>query len=446
MRAAGGCPHNSLGSVMTETRTPGSIPAEALQLATRIASRFDLPSPVEAFDFPGKGNINQQTYRIQAGSRAGAPTYLLQLLNPNVFKKPRAVMDVMVACIRAQEAAAACGALPADQEWESVRLIPTKQGYPYLEIVEGTELHCWRLMEYIPGTHSYKSLREITEARRRLEVAEEAGRGLALFGALTARMQSDGIECPLPGYRDTALYYDQFHSILAGHRTAEEASGCMPEDGELRQSTEAHFLVRTESGEYHRRLQDPQVAPLIELALKQKSYALTLARGLAAGNLQRVVIHGDTKLENFLFSTRTGKAKALVDLDTIMPHTWLSDWGDMVRSLGNIAGEREPDAANIRMDLEVFTAAARGYLAASHPGVRREMDLMVDAPQIMALELGVRFLTDYLRGDSYFALGPQDPPDLNKIRARAQFRLFEHMRENAAQMRRRIAAYMPPAA
>jgi hypothetical protein len=65
---------------------------------------------------------------------------------------------------------------------------------------------------------------------------------------------------------------------------------------------------------------------------------------------------------------------------------------------------------------------------------------MADAPAIMAIELGVRFLTDYLRGDSYFTLGPADPPDLNKTRALVQFRLFEKLRMNADLLKHCIIA------
>jgi Ser/Thr protein kinase RdoA (MazF antagonist) len=145
--------------------------------------------------------------------------------------------------------------------------------------------------------------------------------------------------------------------------------------------------------------------------------------------LRKVVIHGDTKLDNFLFSTRTGKVKALVDLDTIMPHTWLSDWGDMVRSLVNIAGEREVRLEKVAVDRDILTALAKGFLHSALSIRSGEMDLMAEAPQIMALELGVRFLTDYLRGDSYFTPGPGEPPDLNKVRAMVQFRLFERLQE-----------------
>jgi N-acetylhexosamine 1-kinase len=108
----------------------------------------------------------------------------------------------------------------------------------------------------------------------------------------------------------------------------------------------------------------------------------------------------------------------------------------MVRSLVNVAGESEGDLEKIEVDLEVFKAAARGFLSSARDIAQREIELMVDAPQIMALELGVRFLADYLRGDSYFRLGPGDPSDLNKTRALVQFRLFENLHRNAAPVRR----------
>ena len=159
---------------------------------------------------------------------------------------------------------------------------------------------------------------------------------------------------------------------------------------------------------------------------------------MESGRIRRLAIHGDTKLDNFLFSTRTGRVKALVDLDTIMPHTWLADWGDMVRSLVNVAGEKERDLSRVQVDMDVYRAVARGFLSTARRVTPAEVDLMADAPQIIALELGLRFLLDYLRGDSYFKLGPADPPDLNGARAMAQLSLFRRLRERADEARRFI--------
>jgi N-acetylhexosamine 1-kinase len=141
------------------------------------------------------------------------------------------------------------------------------------------------------------------------------------------------------------------------------------------------------------------------------------------------LIHGDTKLDNFLFSARTGRVKALVDLDTIMSHTWLSDWGDMVRSLVNVAGERESDLDRITVDLDVLGALARGFLGSTQNTEPGEIALMAEAPQIMALELGYGFF-DYLREtagqtDSRRTTRPE------QTRAMVRFRLFAQLRNQS---------------
>lgn len=399
--------------------------------AYAIAALFDLPGQIEVFDFPEKGNINRETYLIAAGHPGNRAEYILQRLNPTVFKKPADVMQAMISCIEAQKDAISGGALRDCSEWEPIRLIRTNEGNAYLETVCDDGPSCWRVMARIGRARSYKNLRQISSAGMRLKTAEEVGRGLALFGTLTARMNPLQVQCPLPGYRDTPLYYAQLLSVLAGNRSLDEATPYLPADPELRQSTQEYFLVQAGEEEFRRRLQDALVSRCIGAALENESFALKLVNGLQTGELRTAIIHGDTKLENFLFSTRTGKAIALVDLDTIMPHTWLSDWGDMTRSLINLAGEKETDLEQVRADIRIFERAARGFLRAARHVTEREMALMSDAVQIMSLELGVRFLTDYLRGDSYFRLGPADPPHLNKIRACVQFRLFETMHSNA---------------
>jgi hypothetical protein len=408
-----------------------------LALASRLCSRFELPNPVEVHDFPEKGNINQHTYLVFAG-RSTPAEFLLQRINERVFTRPRSVMRAMIASIEAQRASVAAGRLPAGDEWDTITLVGTRDGLPYLDVDSHRGPSCWRLMVKIPEARTYKSLGEIAGAAERLRVAGEAGRGLALYGDFTCGMPTDGLENPLPGYRDTRLYFAQFRSVLAACRTPDDAARFLPADPTVRQSTQEHFLVHLEEPERRRRVEDPEVRPWIELAQAEEPFGLTLLEGMESGRIRRVAIHGDTKLDNFLFSTRTGRVKALVDLDTIMPHTWLADWGDMVRSLVNVAGEKERDVSRVRVDMDVFRAVARGFLSTATQVTPAEVGLMVDAAQIIALELGLRFLTDHLRGDSYFKLGPADPPDLNRVRGIAQLALFQRLRESAAEARRFI--------
>ncbi len=408
--------------------------------ASRLCSRFRLRHPVEVQDFPEKGNINQHTFLVHAGAAPGPGEYLLQRINERVFTRPRSVMRAMIASIDAQRDAMAAGRLLPGEEWETITLVDTREGQRYLDVENHRGYSCWRLMVKIPESRTYKSLGEIGDPAERLRIAGEAARGLALYGDLTCRMQTDDLENPLPGYRDTPLYYDQLRSVLAGHRTPAEAAGLLPADATVRQSTEEHFLVHLDEREYRRRVDNPGLRPWIELVQAEERFGVTLVQGIASRRIRRVAIHGDTKLDNFLFSTRSGRVKALVDLDTIMPHTWLADWGDMVRSLVNVAGEKERDLSRVGVDMEVYRAVARGFLSTAREVTPAEIDMMADAPQIIALELGLRFLTDYLRGDSYFKLGAADPPDLNRVRAMAQLALFRKLREAAAETRRFVDA------
>jgi hypothetical protein len=425
-----------LRKVVRTVRAEGEYP---LAQANRLASRFLLPTPIEAEDFPEKGNINQHTYLIRAGRPGAAREYLLQRINRQVFTRPRSVMRAMLACIQAQQEALAAGAGPRDAVWETITLLPTNEGSLYLEAPDRGGCECWRLMVKIPESVTYKSLGEISDPALRLQIAEEAGRGLALYGNLTADMDVSGLESPLPGYRDTRLYFDQLLSVLAGNRTLEQAASVLPADPLVRQSTQHHFLVHLPPQEYRRRLEDQDVKMCAALVRRQESFAMTLLSEMRSGRIRTVAIHGDTKLDNFLFCSRTGRAKALVDLDTIMPHTWLVDWGDMVRSLANVAGEKERDASKIQVSMDIYEALARGFLGSVRRASSAEIDHMADAVEIIALELGSRFLTDYLRGDTYFKLGPADPPDLNKVRALAQLTLFGRLREKGEEARRCIS-------
>jgi hypothetical protein len=386
-----------------------------------VVSHFQVNQPITVQPFPGRGNINLHTYDVEAGGGQ----YLLQKVNSNVFAMPYRVMAGMEACINAQ--AQSLG--QSESGWVPIELIKTRTGKTFLDLTDEHGWSVWRLMVRIPDSLTYKSLSELSSREAQLKLAEEVGRGLAIYSDLTSGIDPEGVEGSLPGYRDTALYFRQFHSVLAGNRTLGEAATLLPHDNIVRSSTEKHFLVHCSLAEYQRRLNDADLAPFIQLLKDQESFAMGLWTALGQGRIRPTLIHGDTKIENFLFDSQTGNVKSLVDLDTIMSFTWLADWGDMLRSMVNVAGEKERDLSRISVDTEVFLSVARGFLGASKTVTEQEISMMVQAVQVIALELGLRFLTDYLRGDSYFMLGEDDPEDLNRVRAMVQLTLFRKLLE-----------------
>ncbi|MEM7235571.1 MAG: phosphotransferase, partial [Planctomycetota bacterium] len=288
----------------------------------------------------------------------------------------------------------------------------------------------------------FKSLSEVEAREQQVSIAEEAGRGLAQYGDFTASVDVSQLVSPLPGYRETDVYFDQFQSVLKGSRDLAEAQPFLPKVPTLRQSTQRHFYLHLDDKEFQRRIGDPELQHFIQLVEREREFGMTLVDSRRSGRIRTVAIHGDTKLDNFLFSTRSGQAKALVDLDTIMPNTWLADWGDMSRSLTNVAGEKERDLARVQVDMEIYEALVRGFLLTAEEVTKDEVALMVASVELITLELGVRFLADYLRGDSYFVLGPTDAPDLNKVRAMAQLTLFERLRDRAGDAQACVDRYL----
>lgn len=151
-------------------------------------------------------------------------------------------------------------------------------------------------------------------------------------------------------------------------------------------------------------------------------------RALAAsGALPERTVHNDTKLNNVLVAPDGGAV--VIDLDTVMPGTILSDFGDMVRSATATAAEDEPDLSKVGSRPDFFEAIASGYLDGADLA-EAEVENLTLAGRVSTFEVGVRFLTDYLSGDHYFNTAY---PGHNLVRARNQFRMVESLEAREAE-------------
>ena len=159
---------------------------------------------------------------------------------------------------------------------------------------------------------------------------------------------------------------------------------------------------------------------------------------LAPGALPRRVVHNDCKLNNLLLDDRSGEALCVVDLDTVMPGSAVFDFGELARTGACPAAEDERDLARVRLDADLFAALASGFAAGTRGLLEQdEIRALALAGPLMALENGVRFLTDHLEGDHYFRIAR---PGHNLDRARAQLRLAERMLDAEREMRAVFAA------
>ena len=176
-----------------------------------------------------------------------------------------------------------------------------------------------------------------------------------------------------------------------------------------------------------------QVQPEIEFALARQAEMSAIQNALASGKLPLRVTHNDTKLNNVLLDAKTRKALCVIDLDTVMPGSSLYDFGDSIRFGAATAAEDEKDISKMEMSLDRFRVFTRGYVRACPGLTAKELELLPMGAKTMTMECGVRFLTDYLDGDHYFAVH-RDGQNLD--RARTQFKLVADMEKKWDEMRK----------
>ena len=168
------------------------------------------------------------------------------------------------------------------------------------------------------------------------------------------------------------------------------------------------------------------VADELKFVEKRRAQAGRIVTLMALGEIPERVIHNDSKINNLLFM-KDGSA-VIIDLDTVMPGSVLSDFGDMVRTATASAAEDEADLSKVYSKKEYFEALSRGYISGAAFLTQAEIDNLVFAGQLSTFEVGVRFLTDYINGDTYFHTSY---PEHNLVRARNQFKMVESLEENA---------------
>ena len=156
-----------------------------------------------------------------------------------------------------------------------------------------------------------------------------------------------------------------------------------------------------------------------------------------AGELPLRVTHNDTKINNVLFDESGREAIVVIDLDTVMPGLVGHDFGDAIRFAANTAEEDCTDLKKVAVDLELYRAFAEGFLSMTGKSlIQAEKDTLAVSCVCMTVEVALRFLEDYLRGDVYFRISH---PRHNLERARCQIALAKSMLEHLDEMEQIVA-------
>ena len=182
--------------------------------------------------------------------------------------------------------------------------------------------------------------------------------------------------------------------------------------------------------------------PLGRVALVQEEIKFCLDREEEMGTLQRLrnekvlpdrVTHNDTKLNNVLLDKNTRKNLCVIDLDTVMPGLCLYDYGDSIRFGASTALEDEKDLSKVSMSLDLFKIYTKGFVSALPNLTKEEREYLPLGAKTMTFECGMRFLTDYIDGDHYFAVHREGH---NLDRARTQFKLVADMESKWEEMKK----------
>jgi len=345
--------------------------------AAAIAREFDLCGEVLSATPYGSGHIND-TYQVEVRPAGGPRRYVLQRINHNVFRRPDELMEnVERVCAHAFSKLKQAGT--PDAERRTLRLIPTRRAKGWHIDPAGNR---WRCYHFIEGASGHDIVRSP-------EQAYAAAKAFGAFQALLADLPGDRLHETIPDFHHTPSRFARFQAALAQDSRGRAAAA----------------------------------VPEIAFALARAHEVAVVVDALRAGIIPERVTHNDTKLNNVLLDDITQEGVCVIDLDTVMPGSVLYDFGDLVRTSTSPAAEDETDLSKVRMQLPMFEALVRGYLASADGFLSpQEKALLPFAGKLITLEIGLRFLTDWLEGDTYFKV---KRPSHNLDRARTQFKLVE---------------------
>lgn len=337
-------------------------------------------TPTEA-EIYGSGHIND-TFLVRCTLDDGTEKkYILQRMNREIFTKPEELMEnvINVTSFLRKKIIDRGG----DPERETLNVILTKDGNAYFVDSIG---EYWRAYVFIEDAESY-----------------------------------DLVERPEDFY-ESAVAFGNFQSLLSDypaetlHETIKNFHNTKTRFATFKKAVEEDVMGRAAS------VQDE-----INFVLEREDVAFALGDMLAAGELPLRVTHNDTKLNNIMMDSKTRKGICVIDLDTVMPGLSVYDFGDSIRFGASTGAEDEIDLSKISCDMNLFELYTKGFIEGCKGSLtEKELEMLPMGAKVMTFECGMRFLTDYLQGDTYFKIHREGQ---NLDRCRTQFKLVKDMED-----------------
>ncbi len=356
-----------------------------------IVRQFYEGGTIEEIAPYGEGHIND-TYRVVIKDSHVQKLFILQRMNTNVFPDVSVLMrngTKVTEYLRG-----VFGEAGKDPERGTIRFHKDKNG----NWIFWDGADPWRFETFIDRTVTFQ--KAASES-----MFEATGEAFGQFMADLAGFPAAELEEVIPNFHHTGLRYEAFCKAVDENRSCRK-DNCEKE---------------------------------IAFALARKELAWSLVRMLESGEIPVRVTHNDTKINNILMDAETQMPVAIIDLDTIMPGAAAYDFGDSIRFGASNAAEDETDLSKVYMRMDLFEAYTRGYMKAVGKTLRlTEARSLALGAIVLTYETGIRFLGDYLNGDTYFKMAY---PEHNLVRARTQLKLVQDMEEKQDEMIRIVEKY-----
>lgn len=336
----------------------------------------------------GSGHIHE-TFHIKT-SEKDKDDYILQKLNNKIFRNiPELQTNIERVTVHLNRK---ISAIPgSDIKRQCLQLIKAKNGKSWITDNYG---NFWRMFLYISDHRSY----DIVDST---EKAFEGGKAIGRFQALLSDLPGEPLFETIPDFHNLQKRLDNFNISIKNDSAARVKNIAQ----------EIDFLMKRS---------DPM--KVIHNLGEQEEIPVRIT-------------HNDTKFNNILFD-KNDKSLCIIDLDTVMPGYFHSDFGDAIRTGANTAAEDEQIITKVNMDISLFEGYARGYLSETRDTLNKiEKEHLPLTPLVMTFEQAVRFLTDYIDGDIYYKIHHENH---NLQRTRAQIKLIESMEKQFGEMKKII--------
>jgi Phosphotransferase enzyme family len=353
-----------------------------------LLDAFSMKVPVSEWKSFGHGHIND-TFLIR--TPGNIPDFMLQRKNHLIFKDIAGMMNNIVrATNHLRKKLMSAG--ESEIERKVMTYISTAETEYFIKDDDG---NYWTLFLFIRGSHGIEEVSAPAQAF-------SAGKAFGHFQEQLSDLPGKLLIETIPSFHNGKFRLGQFREAISGDPAGRVGS----------------------------------VQPVIDKLLSRAGDMVKLQEWLDQGLLPLRVTHNDTKINNVLYDDNDN-ILCIIDLDTVMPGSALFDFGDAIRTLGNTAAEDEPDLARIAFHKEYYRSFAEGYLSESVSFLTpEEKENLAFSCRYMVWEQSIRFLTDYLNGDTYYKTAY---PGHNKVRTLAQLRYLEVMEENLDFMERVVS-------